>query len=100
MMRPVMILHLGADTWMPYSLARLMINEQQIDAIVDYAHCPWLLRLPRLSRLERSQNFKGDCQSKSFYGAENSALHVPIYSKRKCDNLPTARRLPVRNRIG
>jgi len=70
MMRPVMILHLGADTWMPCSLARLMINEQQIDAIVDYAHCPWLLRLPRLSRLERSQNFKGDCRCWKNMGAK------------------------------
>jgi hypothetical protein len=60
--RPVMILHLGRDTWLPYSLARLMINEQQIERIVDDAHCPLQLRLPRLSRLERSQNFKGDCQ--------------------------------------
>jgi RNA polymerase sigma-70 factor (ECF subfamily) len=39
----VMILQRGADTWTPYSLIRLRINDEQINAIVDYAHCPWVL---------------------------------------------------------
>ena len=68
--QPVMILNLGAKTLIPYSLARLMINEQQIQAIVDDAHRPWQLRLPRLSRLEWSQNFKGDYQCWKNMGAK------------------------------
>jgi len=39
----VIILQRGADTRTPYSLVRLMINERQIDAIFDYAHCPWVI---------------------------------------------------------
>lgn len=37
------ILQRGADTWTSYSLVRLMMNERQVDAIVDYAHCPWVI---------------------------------------------------------
>ena len=39
----VIILQRGTDTWVPYSLVRLVMNEQRIDAIVDYAHCPWVI---------------------------------------------------------
>jgi RNA polymerase sigma-70 factor, ECF subfamily len=42
----VIILQRGADTWVPHSLIRLTVNEQQIDAIVDYAHCPWVIMAP------------------------------------------------------
>jgi RNA polymerase sigma-70 factor, ECF subfamily len=39
----VIILQRGADTWSPYSIVRLMVRERQINAIIDYAHCPWLI---------------------------------------------------------
>lgn len=39
----VVILHRGADTWTPYSLVRLDVAGFQIQHIVDYVHCPWLL---------------------------------------------------------
>jgi RNA polymerase sigma-70 factor (ECF subfamily) len=39
----VIILQRGADTWTPYSMVRLDVIESQIDSIVDYAHCPWVI---------------------------------------------------------
>ncbi len=40
----VIILQRGADTWTPYSMARLRVIENQIDSIVDYTHCPWVIQ--------------------------------------------------------
>ena len=40
----VIILQRGADTWTPYSMARLILSENRIDRIVDYAHCPWVIQ--------------------------------------------------------
>lgn len=39
----VLILQRGPDTWTPYSLVRFSVTAGQIDGIVDYAHCPWVL---------------------------------------------------------
>jgi RNA polymerase sigma-70 factor (ECF subfamily) len=39
----VIILQRGADTWTPYSMARLRVIENHIDYVVDYAHCPWVI---------------------------------------------------------
>jgi RNA polymerase sigma-70 factor (ECF subfamily) len=39
----VIILQRGADTWTPYSTVRLHVAENQIDDIVDYVHCPWVI---------------------------------------------------------
>ena len=39
----VIILRRGADTWAPYSVIRMNIRDQQIERIVDYIHCPWIL---------------------------------------------------------
>ena len=39
----VVILQRGPDTWTPYSVIRLNVIGKQIQHIVDYAHCPWVL---------------------------------------------------------
>jgi RNA polymerase sigma-70 factor (ECF subfamily) len=39
----VVILQRGADTWTPYSVVRINVIGQQIQQIIDYAHCPWVL---------------------------------------------------------
>jgi RNA polymerase sigma-70 factor, ECF subfamily len=39
----VIMLERGADTWTPHSVVRLNVIGEQIERIVDYAHCPWLL---------------------------------------------------------
>jgi RNA polymerase sigma-70 factor (ECF subfamily) len=39
----VIILRRGADTWTPYAIVRIILAGQQIDRIVDYAHCPWMI---------------------------------------------------------
>lgn len=39
----VVILQRGTDTWTPYSVVRLEVVGRQIDRIVDYAHCPWVI---------------------------------------------------------
>lgn len=39
----VVILQRGPDTWTPYSVIRLNVAGQQIQQIVDYVHCPWVL---------------------------------------------------------
>jgi RNA polymerase sigma-70 factor (ECF subfamily) len=40
----IMALRRDADTWMPNSVARLeMADDDRITRIVDYAHCPWIL---------------------------------------------------------
>jgi len=40
----VIILQRGADTWTPYSAVRLDLVGQRIERIVDYLHCPWVIR--------------------------------------------------------
>jgi RNA polymerase sigma-70 factor (ECF subfamily) len=39
----VIMLERGADTWTPRSVVRLNVIGEQIERIVDYAHCPWML---------------------------------------------------------
>jgi len=39
----VIILRRGADTWTPYSAIRFSVTGHNIDRIVDYIHCPWLV---------------------------------------------------------
>ena len=39
----VIMLERGADTWTPRSAVRLNVIGEQIERIVDYAHCPWML---------------------------------------------------------
>jgi RNA polymerase sigma-70 factor (ECF subfamily) len=39
----VIILRLGADTWIPHSAIRFDLVGQRIVRILDYIHCPWLL---------------------------------------------------------
>jgi RNA polymerase sigma-70 factor (ECF subfamily) len=39
----VIILQRGADTWTPHSAIRFDVVGQQIERIVDYIHCPWVL---------------------------------------------------------
>jgi RNA polymerase sigma-70 factor (ECF subfamily) len=39
----VIILQRGADTWTPYSAIRFDVVGHQIERIVDYIHCPWVL---------------------------------------------------------
>jgi RNA polymerase sigma-70 factor (ECF subfamily) len=40
----VIILERGADTWAAHSAIRLDVVGQSIERIVDYVHCPWVLR--------------------------------------------------------
>lgn len=40
----VIILERGADTWTPHSVIRLDVGRERIERIVDYIHCPWILR--------------------------------------------------------
>jgi RNA polymerase sigma-70 factor (ECF subfamily) len=41
---PVMImLRRGVDAWMPHSVVRLDVVNQQVERITDYFHCPWIL---------------------------------------------------------
>ena len=39
----VIMLERVADTWSPHSVVRLNVIGEQIERIVDYAHCPWML---------------------------------------------------------
>jgi RNA polymerase sigma-70 factor (ECF subfamily) len=39
----VIVLRRDVDTWTPYAAVRLNITGHQIDRIVDYAHCPWMI---------------------------------------------------------
>ena len=39
----VVILQRGADTWTPYSVVRLNVVGEQIQQIIDYVHCPWVV---------------------------------------------------------
>jgi RNA polymerase sigma-70 factor (ECF subfamily) len=41
---PVLIvLQRGADTWTSYSVIRMKVIGQEIEQIVDYIHCPWMV---------------------------------------------------------
>jgi RNA polymerase sigma-70 factor, ECF subfamily len=41
---PVLIvLQRGADTWTSYSVIRMKVTGQEIERIVDYIHCPWMV---------------------------------------------------------
>jgi len=41
---PVLIvLQRGADTWTSYSVIRMKVIGQEIEQIVDYSHCPWMI---------------------------------------------------------
>jgi len=41
---PVVIMQeRGADTWASHSIVRLTVIGEQIEHIVDYAHCPWVV---------------------------------------------------------
>ncbi len=39
----VIVLRRDVDTWTPCAAVRLNVTAQQIDRIVDYAHCPWMI---------------------------------------------------------
>jgi RNA polymerase sigma-70 factor (ECF subfamily) len=39
----VIVLRRDIDIWTPYAAVRLNVTAQQIDRIVDYAHCPWMI---------------------------------------------------------
>jgi RNA polymerase sigma-70 factor, ECF subfamily len=43
----IIILRRGADTWTPYSAARLSVAGGRIERITDYVHCPWLIPAAR-----------------------------------------------------
>src|SRR5437763_4139319 len=38
----IIILRRGPDTWTPYSAIRFVVGEQ-VERIVDYIHCPWVI---------------------------------------------------------
>lgn len=39
----IIILQRGADTWTTYSVIRMSVVDGQVERIVDYIHCPWLI---------------------------------------------------------
>lgn len=39
----VIVLRRGADAWTPHSAIRFTMISEQIERIVDYIHCPWVL---------------------------------------------------------
>jgi RNA polymerase sigma-70 factor, ECF subfamily len=39
----LIVLQRGADTWTSYSVIRFNVAQDQIERIVDYIHCPWVL---------------------------------------------------------
>jgi RNA polymerase sigma-70 factor, ECF subfamily len=39
----IIVLQRGADTWTAYSAIRFDMIGEQVDRIVDYIHCPWML---------------------------------------------------------
>ncbi|MGA8491610.1 MAG: RNA polymerase sigma factor [Terriglobales bacterium] len=39
----VIVLRRGADAWTPHSAIRFTVVSEQIERIVDYIHCPWVL---------------------------------------------------------
>jgi RNA polymerase sigma-70 factor, ECF subfamily len=49
----VLILKRGADAWTPYSTIRFDVIGQQIEHIVDYIHCPWVIEAATTVTAER-----------------------------------------------
>jgi len=41
----VVVLRRDVDTWIPHSFARVHVADQQVDSIVDYSHCSWMVRV-------------------------------------------------------
>jgi RNA polymerase sigma-70 factor (ECF subfamily) len=39
----VIVMRRGAETCTPYAIVRIILVGQQIESIVDYAHCPWMI---------------------------------------------------------
>src|SRR5205085_5999758 len=39
----VILLRRGADTWTPYSAIRFDVVGEQVERIMDYIHCPWVI---------------------------------------------------------
>ena len=39
----VIVLRRGADTWTAHSIIRFEVDDEQIERITDYIHCPWVL---------------------------------------------------------
>jgi RNA polymerase sigma-70 factor (ECF subfamily) len=39
----VLVMRPSAETWVPYAIIRIILVGQQIESIVDYAHCPWII---------------------------------------------------------
>jgi RNA polymerase sigma-70 factor (ECF subfamily) len=39
----VLVMRRGAETCAPYAIVRITLVGQQIESIVDYAHCPWMI---------------------------------------------------------
>jgi RNA polymerase sigma-70 factor, ECF subfamily len=39
----LVVLQRGADTWTSYSVIRMKVIGEQIEQIVDYIHCPWMI---------------------------------------------------------
>jgi RNA polymerase sigma-70 factor, ECF subfamily len=39
----VIVMRRGAETWAPYAIVQITLVGQQIESIVDYAHCPWMI---------------------------------------------------------
>jgi len=37
------VLRRGADTWTTYSAIRFDVSGENVNRIVDYIHCPWVL---------------------------------------------------------
>jgi RNA polymerase sigma-70 factor, ECF subfamily len=49
----VVILQCGVDTWTPYSVVRMNVIGQQIQQIIDYAHCPWVLQCATTAAIDK-----------------------------------------------
>ena len=39
----LIVLQRGADTWTSYSVICMRVIGQEIEQIVDYIHCPWMI---------------------------------------------------------
>ena len=39
----LIVLQRGADTWTSYSVIRMKVTGQEIEKIVDYIYCPWII---------------------------------------------------------
>ncbi len=50
----LLVLQRGADTWTPHSAIRFDVIGQQVERIVDYIHCPWMLAVATTVAVARS----------------------------------------------